>query len=73
MPKKKLSPQKKANRDLCPVQTANVMQMKVQEIARWMCEAGVTEPLTPRNAKAWKADPSAAPAWFMSLLAEKAT
>lgn len=48
------------------------MQMKVHEIARWMCEAGVTESLTPQNAKAWKADPSAAPVWFTSLLAEKA-
>jgi hypothetical protein len=40
VPKKKLSPQKKADRALCPVQTANVMQMKVQEIARWMREVG---------------------------------
>lgn len=38
-----------------------------------MREAGVTEPLTPRKAKAWKAGPSAAPEWFMSLLAEKAS
>jgi hypothetical protein len=72
MTKKKLSPQKKADRALCPVQTANVMQMKAHEIARWMREVGVTEPLIPQNAKKWKTDPSAAPEWFTSLPAEKA-
>lgn len=73
MSKKRLSPQKEADRALCPVSTASVMQMKVHEIARWMREAGVAGPLTPQNAKAWKADARAAPDWFISLLAEKAS
>jgi hypothetical protein len=73
VPKKKLSPQKKADRALCPVGTANVMQMKVGEIAHRMRGAGVTQPLTPQNAKEWKADPSSAPEWLPSLLAEKAS
>jgi hypothetical protein len=72
MPKRELSSQKKADRALCSVSTANVMKMKIHEVAGRMRAAGVTEPLTPHNAKAWKADPSGAPDWFVALLAEQA-
>jgi hypothetical protein len=73
VPKKPLSLQKTADRALCPVPTANVMQMKVHEIARWMRGAGVTETLTPQQATAWKVDPRNAPEWFTGLLAENAS
>ncbi|MFD0578137.1 hypothetical protein [Dactylosporangium darangshiense] len=73
MPKKPLSLQKTADRALCPVPTANVMHMKVHEIARWMRGAGVTEALTPQQATAWKVDPRNAPERFTGLLAEHAS
>ena len=73
MPKKSLSPRKTADGALCPVLTANVMHMKVHEIARWMRCAGVTQTLTAQKAKAWKVDPRNAPEWFTGLLAEKAS
>lgn len=44
-----------------PARTVSVMQMKVAEMARWMREVGVAEPLIPQYAKKWKIDPSAAP------------
>lgn len=72
MPKTKPDSQKRADRDLCPAPAANVMQTKVHVIARWMRSAGVTDPLTTQNARAWKADPSSAPEWFIALLAERA-
>jgi hypothetical protein len=70
--RKKLSPQKQADRALCPVQVACIVQMKVPEVAAAMRAAGCTEGLTPAQAAAWRRDPAAAPEWFTALLAEQA-
>ncbi|MGW5669968.1 hypothetical protein [Micromonospora sp. NPDC003776] len=69
---KKVSPQKKADRALCPVQVANMMRLKVHEVAAVMRAAGVIEQLTPQHAREWMKDPVAAPRWFVGLLAESA-
>lgn len=69
---KKISPQKKADRALCPVQVANIMQLKVHEVAAAMRAADVIEQLTPQHAREWMKDPAGAPQWFIGLLAESA-
>ncbi|WP_141715166.1 hypothetical protein [Micromonospora rhizosphaerae] len=69
---KKISPQKKADRALCPVQVANIMQLKVHEVAAAMRAADVIEQLTPQHAREWMKVPAGAPQWFIGLLAESA-
>jgi hypothetical protein len=72
MPKKPLSPQKRADRALCPVVVASGIGMKVQEVAKAMRAAGVTESLTLKQARAWRDNPHDAPQWYTALLAERA-
>ncbi|MBV6702941.1 hypothetical protein [Kitasatospora aureofaciens] len=67
-----MTPQKKADRALCPVVTAMTVQLRVHEVARAMRAAGVTEMLQPTTAKKWKTNPADAPDWFVALLAERA-
>lgn len=72
MAKKKLSPQKAADRRLCPVQVAGIMQMRVNQVAAAMCAAGADQTLTPGQVRAWRQNPATAPEWFTGLLAEQA-
>jgi hypothetical protein len=72
MARKKLRPQTEQDRRLCPVRVAEIMRLKVHQVARRMRAAGVTDTLTPAKAKAWRANPERAPEWLTELLAERA-
>lgn len=72
MPKRQLSPQKRADRVLCPVVVASGMGMKVREVAQAMRAAGVVEGLTLKQTRAWRDNPQDAPEWYTALLAERA-
>jgi hypothetical protein len=72
MPKRKLSPQTRMDRALCPVTVSQILAMKVAVVAESMRRSGVEAPMTDRQARLWKTDPSQASDWFLTLLADQA-
>lgn len=59
-----------ADRALCPVDVANILRLKVWVVARAMRRAGVSDPLTPAQARAWRTMRQEPPAWLASLMAD---
>lgn len=72
MPKRRLTSQQRADRALCPVHVSNVLGLKVHDIAQTMRAHGVTQPLNPAQARAWRLDPGRAPGWLAVLFTAKA-
>ncbi|MEV6699473.1 hypothetical protein AB0M68_20290 [Streptomyces sp. NPDC051453] len=72
MGKHKGTPQKRADRALCPVHVSNVLGLKVHDVAQAMRAHGVTQPLEAVQARSWRQDPGRAPDWLTALFAEKA-
>ena len=64
--------QRRADRALCPIRVAQSAGLKVHVVARAMRHAGVTEPLTVRQAKAWQSMREEPPEWFVALMVRKA-
>jgi len=59
------------DRALVPVAVSQRLGIAVAEIADAMRAAGVTGPLTVREAKEWVADPGSAPEWLPGLWGER--
>jgi hypothetical protein len=72
MTRKPISPEKRADRGLCPVGVAQTLGIKVNVVANAMRAAGATEALTVKQAKAWKSLTQEPPAWMLKLLADVA-
>ncbi len=70
--RKNLSPEKKADRALCPVAVAGILRLKVSDVAGAMRKNGITTPLTVQEAKAWEAIQTESPHWLVSLWTEAA-
>jgi len=70
--KKKVA-QGKADRALCPIPVATTLQLRVHQVASAMRAAGVTEPVTIKQARAWKSLNEQPPAWMLALMSQAAT
>ena len=68
----KKTPQQRADRSLCPVAASAALGLKVHDVAEAMRAAGVTEPITVQQAKAWRAMREDPPPWVAGLLASAA-
>ncbi|BCY09264.1 hypothetical protein [Actinoplanes sp. L3-i22] len=72
MARKPLSPEKRADRALCPVAVAATLGLKVNLVAGAMRAAGVTTPVTVAQARAWKSLTQEPPPWMVGLMADAA-
>ncbi len=62
--------QRDPDRVLAPVAVASALSVKVKVLAGWMRSAGVTTPLTVKEARRWRANPHTAPGWLAPKLLE---
>jgi len=59
------------DRELCPIRVANILRLRVSEVARAMRNAGVDTQLSPKKAKGWRSGAEAIPEWLSALYADR--
>jgi hypothetical protein len=64
--------QRKAERGLCPVGVAEVLEVWVQQVAAAMRAAGVMEQLTIQQARAWRSLSQEPPEWMLAPMSQAA-